>query len=480
MSQFARTHLGARAARGFSLAEVLMATIIIALGTLGLLAVFAGAASQQQSASQNTKGAFALSNAESLITQNFGTLQATTGFTSLPPNDWYRLAMDEDDYHLLVVPPEVMGNDVYALKTVFNEELYAGTSLQDDSRVDCSGAPPDDQPNFSPASSSITFSQRRIEPKDTTLTVFIRYFDPDELRWSTTVPREFSRMDNGNVNEGVDLYLDPLDTNSSRISMNPAHSDGAGAPEFAEITQWDLDFTEMFGAGAIPSNACCRSLVITADYSWRSESLVSLNDRMTTRRDATSSELRFVPDLAMSVAFRRRESAPAQAVIFVYQLTPSSGAAEYIPPETEADISASSGGRSPLRLAEGLELGYDLVLEQYFFQGDLDEAWVLASGQVLLVVGDDAGSSTDPSMQGADAPVRVERVVRESGGLRAYIDRVPRFNNRSMLSATQRENETRVPLDVLAVNDSVESEADGSVWKLRALEAKVVDLPVNP
>jgi hypothetical protein len=181
----------------------------------------------------------------------------------------------------------------------------------------------------------------------------------------------------------------------------------------------------------------------------------------------------------MSVAFRRKDSG-AQAAIFIYQLTPSSGAAEYIPPETEAHLSASSGGRSPLRLAEDLELGYDPVLEQYFFQGELDEAWVLARGQVLLPVGVDPGDPDDPSTEGADAPVRVERVVREGSGLRAYIDRVPRFNNRSMLSATQRENGTTVPLDVLAVNDSVVSEADDSVWKLRALEAKVVDLPVNP
>ncbi|GAB4519720.1 MAG: hypothetical protein Tsb0013_23490 [Phycisphaerales bacterium] len=90
-------HHGARPRprRGFTLLEVLMSAFVIALGSLGLLALFAGAASQQQASAQLTDSVTFSKNAESVIktkVENFGSDTRLGCFTpTFEPDYWYAL-----------------------------------------------------------------------------------------------------------------------------------------------------------------------------------------------------------------------------------------------------------------------------------------------------------------------------------------------------------------------------------------------------
>ena len=110
--------------RGFTLLEVLMAAIVISLGVLGLTALFAGAARQQQVASEMTRSVIATKNAEAMIARTFGQLTASDPdqlrqcFRS---DRWYPVPMDDRDYYLKIdnacagAPADDLGAPVYFL-----------------------------------------------------------------------------------------------------------------------------------------------------------------------------------------------------------------------------------------------------------------------------------------------------------------------------------------------------------------------------
>lgn len=97
--------------RAFTLIEILIAVVIIALGMIGLAALFAGTARQQQVASTLTKSITASKNAESIAVEKFSTLRdvsdlqhcvpAYAGDPALVPADqrltpeWRRLNVSE-------------------------------------------------------------------------------------------------------------------------------------------------------------------------------------------------------------------------------------------------------------------------------------------------------------------------------------------------------------------------------------------------
>ena len=92
---------------GFTLIEVLLATFVIALGVLGILALFAGAAKQQQASSFETAAIFATKNAEGLLTSNFSALGVDPG--APPPREdvWHILPMRgcDEQQRYLTAPP---------------------------------------------------------------------------------------------------------------------------------------------------------------------------------------------------------------------------------------------------------------------------------------------------------------------------------------------------------------------------------------
>lgn len=89
---FRATRPAVRRSRGFTLIEVLMAAFVMAIGVLGLTALFAGAARQQQLSSQTTRSVSAARSADAFIAERFGPIADIQGNTvlqrgtSIPPN----------------------------------------------------------------------------------------------------------------------------------------------------------------------------------------------------------------------------------------------------------------------------------------------------------------------------------------------------------------------------------------------------------
>ena len=82
--------------RGFTLIEVLIAAFIVSLGVIGLAALFAGAARQQQVASQTTRSVSMSKGAEALIVPNLGSVQAAGGAANWEDGVWYYVPSDEN------------------------------------------------------------------------------------------------------------------------------------------------------------------------------------------------------------------------------------------------------------------------------------------------------------------------------------------------------------------------------------------------
>jgi prepilin-type N-terminal cleavage/methylation domain-containing protein len=110
--------MSARRARpGFTLIEVLMAAFVLALGVLGLAALFAGAARQQQIASETTQSVSLSKGAEATIRQNFGRLSSDCnddlGFGS---KEWVALRSEQDLHYLTISSGNYDGSVYFAAK----------------------------------------------------------------------------------------------------------------------------------------------------------------------------------------------------------------------------------------------------------------------------------------------------------------------------------------------------------------------------
>ncbi|MCA9312498.1 MAG: prepilin-type N-terminal cleavage/methylation domain-containing protein, partial [Phycisphaerales bacterium] len=105
-----RNHNPSAGHKGFTLLEVLMAAIIISLGVLGITALFAGAARQQQIASEMTRSVISSKNAEAIIAPTFGQLAASEPdilADFYPPDQWVPVFMERDDHYLTTADPDI-------------------------------------------------------------------------------------------------------------------------------------------------------------------------------------------------------------------------------------------------------------------------------------------------------------------------------------------------------------------------------------
>jgi len=105
---------------GFTLIEVMMATVIMALGILGLLALFAGTARQQQVSSEATRSLLITSNARAIMGSAVGRLDdaidnaglSTPGgpLASLNPDVWYPMTSIGNTLMTTALTPKVIGS----------------------------------------------------------------------------------------------------------------------------------------------------------------------------------------------------------------------------------------------------------------------------------------------------------------------------------------------------------------------------------
>ena len=118
---------------GYSLIEVLIATTVLALGTLGLIAILAGSASQQRSASMQNLSVGVVKNADGLLSRMLGRNGSTLG--AIPVGQWTNVIMDVNSHYLTVAPgyllvPEPLPTTVYTVPGPFQEGMTGVSAFQ--------------------------------------------------------------------------------------------------------------------------------------------------------------------------------------------------------------------------------------------------------------------------------------------------------------------------------------------------------------
>ncbi len=456
-------------ARAFTLVEVMLAAFIIAIGMVGLLALFAGAAAQQQSASLVTQSVISTRNAQAMVVRNFGQLTAPPNCNTLQglaPGVWYGLPMHPSSHYLTVNPRRNQCG------------LYFLVPAPDAPRTLYTVADPmmaQGQAGFLNAPTGIfqallDLGQRRIEPATLVFEVVTNDTvapNARTLRYVRSQPQTPNPIPDGG---GRFAYYNSAGAPDMNDYIRVDSQESLDGTRPAEIIS--MNIADVAGTRYIES--------ITAyDFSYRNDQLVSLSDRLNFRADSTAPEGRR-PEMGYSLLYRRTPTS-AQIAAFTYRLTAPSASAEWVPPERMEDLAAHN---SPLRRAR-VDLGYDSTTKEYYFEllaGDTETGrWAVQTGQVLLVEGSENQSNPIPlpTQLGSDLPVTVTRQALVNRLWRGYVDQAPRASGVSQLEPERRVAGTKQRLSVWGVADVARSRKDGSLWRLSPLEARIIQVP-NP
>lgn len=499
-----------RSRGGFTLIEVLIATFVIALGAIGLLALFAGAASQQRVASQTTAAVIVSKNAEAIISPRFGRIEGTL-FDGLPgPDDiergvWYPVPADRDGN--LSINPEATNirerqqayflldrNESTVLFDLPESQQWRQLALgRGVFRADGQGP---DSAIFNTSPYAVReFPVDRVDGRGTATIQVITNDKPllgdPAYNYRGEVTSRFVYV-NTNYDQGRPLNWPlnaPFDTEGEYALFTP--SGGMPGPTGAYIlvkrvedptTNELLSYIERFDLRPIvdpngdPQFQRHVQRIIVPRVVYRSAQVISARDRVIEVRDSDF-DAGVRPDVAYSLLFRKLESGSSQIAVFTYFISGSDRSGRFSLAEDARDAPspfANDPGSDEwgLRIISNAVLAYDDEREQFYFEAESDEEIdALEPGAVLLVVGERASSSN--RIIGADLPVRVVRQVRapNGNGFRSYINRVPRSEGRSMLPF---RNQTR-QLSLWAIRRDVVS-TDGSEWSLRPRELRIFNV----
>ncbi len=515
---------------GFTLIEVLMAAFIIALGVLGLSALFAGAARQQQVASQTTSAVVVSNNAEAIVARNFGTIDGAgfVGAGSPLEGVWYPIPVpdtatgnnySEDNYlsidaadngdidgtvYFLVDEPQSVVLMEWPQRQDLDAE-YRVASAADRSRVYSRGVSERALPHGRIEPTSLTEVRVTLGPTSETSderdrVLYFSYVHGSDVRaqvdggtlptspdqgnaindWGTLPssaddpddPSDDERLlrlfPNGQVNYSNYIVLD--------VGLGPDAPRLYTDPEPARILAMNI------GTVRDVTGLQIRRVEVTS-YKWRNDRLISLEDRIVSKEDATSASGRR-PDIGYSLLYRRFNTGASQIGVFTYQLTPVDGTALrptgtvrageplFVPKERKSEL---DNGDAPVRKATGVDLAYDNVNKNYYIsvpQDNEDIRWVAEPGQLLVISERESQSAITNLFSGADLPVRVLRKTRVGNTIRADLDRVPRSAGESMLLNL---NQT-LDVSVWAVQETVKSRRSNATWKLSPLDFRVIQV----
>jgi prepilin-type N-terminal cleavage/methylation domain-containing protein len=503
MNQFKHTTQAA-ALRGFTLIEVLIASFVIALGTLGLIALFAGAASQQRVASQTTASVIVSKNAEAIIAPRFGRIEGTLfdgidepGNSELERGVWHPVPADSRGN--LSISPRGSDNPsdfdarqeaYFVLERNETSVLYSLPNVSNwvNIAIGKSRYPEDPPLNNSPYEIR-SFPVDRLDaqltgvidvnigerfgpnPQDigtfrvSFIYVPVDYADGRPLDWPTGV--QFSP--NGEValfSRNGELPGDDQDYIVVRRNEDPV---GNGSLSFIDR----IRLAELVPPTSAGGNPRFIEQISVPRIVYRSANVISASDRVIEVRD-NDFEAGVRPDIGYSLLFRKRESGDSQIALFTYFINGSDLDGRFRLAEREVDRPSPFGSDSgsdewALRMIPSVQLAFDDDRGQHYFLAESDEQIAaLAPGAILLVSGEDSGGAN--RVLGADLPVRVVRQIRapNGNGFRSYIDRVPRFAGKSMLPF---RNQTR-NLDLWTIRETVEA-IDGSRWNLQPRELRI-------
>lgn len=457
--------------RGFTLLEVLMAAIIISLGVLGITALFAGAARQQQIASQTTRSVIASKNGEAIIASAFGQINAnqpTVLATEFPPDVWVRIPMDPTFHHLTlpgVDDPGTPGPDIYFLvaPTVgLPAEIYSATSTGADyltlrGRDTHNAMRPwinafQDLPNrrIDPFSVSEIRVTARSTPGATPqlysyrLPARVKRGEPEANVWPDATGNRWQFVIDGRISA----------KNQDFIELN-CRLDSGNAGPFASIGQ--------FRIAGIDGNHYIDSIEVV-DYRWRSDRLISLRDRLVYAAGSDQ------PSLGYSVLYRRTSDGGNQMALITYGLSARTPSGEWLPPERLND---EDGPLIELNFGD-VTVHYDPnVSQHYVTMMNDDDARYLKPGQILFLQAElDIDGDTFTERVGADFAVRVARRQKVGPEVRGYLETAPRAAGQAML----QDYGSTVSASAWLVNESVRSLEDNSDWFLTPLEFRVFQL----
>jgi prepilin-type N-terminal cleavage/methylation domain-containing protein len=419
--------------RAFTLVEVLIATIVLGLGVLGLSALFAGAARQQQSSAELSRAVVFSQNAASFLRPKLGQLISTssTGPT-LANGVWDALMTDMTDNLLrsrLALTPgsaslffsadgiktTYVSSDVssppgpiYYYGTTFSPSPGVTARLFDPVlphsrvvpdnnlrvRVDW-GAPSGGGPGPGPGPGPIGGV---VFQPDTDVLIP----DPVVAAYDATgqIPEFIWLFPGGvNPNKSIVSFPNPVGGPDPYVKMRLGGMTG----EKARIEEVNL--------GSLYTSGDALKTVVVDSYNWLNDQVVSINDRLLYEYDETfPGDKR--PTTGYSVLYRVRPNGiGAEAAVITYALRPlaipdlDDDELQFIPPETPQSYPDDSILREvPATLAYDRDSGTYLIMAK-----DPLDNWITDPGQILMMSSEDGVASVLPNSTdyGADAPVRV-------------------------------------------------------------------------
>ncbi|GEM_PF-2665308 len=499
-----------RGAAGFTLIEVLIAAVLLALGALSLLVLFAGAATQQRLASESTQSLLTTKSAEATIGPRFGRM-AGPALGAVSTGEWFVLPVDEETVgdsrepgsSVLTIDPLKNGSLYFVVEEEGETSLYeyqgqeqspgnalfAGRYRHDTGEGDVPSG--NDSGVFlggnARRSTLSTFAHSRLDPS-TLNDIFVVVRERRETPEGTEEFRDLAPIRYALVNEaealsgfGPDFPPNPLEPGGFRVDPNddilmytPSGSvdpddyilldvNGKGGPNEIEdvspggLVSFSIESVHQESiSNPIPSSNKVPRYVsrIYADgYGWRTAELSDRRDRVSLDRNGD-------PKSGYAVLYRTTTTGATQMALATYLIRGSAeeGAA-FVPVERvdrDGQLFRRPADDHPLQRVT-VRLAYDDERERYFVRPtDREENWSIEAGQFLLI---EKGPRFDDG--GADAPVRVVSQLTVDGERRGYLDRVPRVNGRTMLPDRGR-TET---LEAFAVQDVIR-DVEGVSWRL--------------
>ncbi len=525
------------AQRAFTLVEVMLAAVIIALGVLGLTALFAGAAKTQVDTARLTRASQAIERAADAARARFvsvgkGRLNPQSTFTidqydpgiTVPGvvTVWHPFAAfrDQNDpaypSHALAVDPRV--NPTTGSLQLFTLVETPEMVLYEDPLGEY-GTPPGvmvKPANHAAANINLPTGAQRYQydwrtvsvtgnPFWTTLGIsrireipFAR-FEPGTLRVRFEIARQGPEADSLRVLSRRFVVItdaafadDPDDANVPDEDNVPAPAGQADGVFSIDRSSWMLFDRGLDPRGGfqLPGATEPRARLIGFSVpvranEWverivlepalrRVDRLLTLEERVVRNADGTHT--------GVTALWRRTRDGGHQLGMVSYVAEPvSSGASTpFVPPES---------GPAPDRLWRRvrLTLSYDRGAQRFTLEtNQTDRAFALATGQILLVAGEGSDPSGPPSDPGAESFVRVARtVIGATGRVIGYLDEPPQDrgypliwpNGYGAATSFAQTLPNTATVAVWALAPQVRSlTPDSRVWRIRPIEHRVVDV----
>jgi len=467
-------------AGAFTLIEVLVATIVLGLGVLGLSALFAGAATQQQTAASVSRSVAFTQGGVGLIGDKLSSIVNAGGSATLPEGVWDALVSDDADTRLGGV-----------LRTSF-ASLPLSASDQFGFLTDATSGTFAEFEDLSPPTANLPTTPLRHDRiwVEEGFSVEVQ-FGSEKFGASATV-RYAMDTDIGPPPMGdpdLQQFLQGNAPAPNEIKLwlngdfNPSASASAG--DFITLTTGFDGGNASLASGQFivpprPDGAPWQFVkVVNGGYRWFDDLLVSINDRTQYIPSDTVPGGR-LPVLSYHILYREANG-QAEVAVLTYALRPVSAVRNgedelpFVPPDTRQDFASDE---AVLREVE-VTLGQDQSGAYYIVPAREEDEWIVQTGQILLMssINGAASAPTTPGATpdpGADTPVRVLTVRTVGGERRAMLDDSPRIGSRSVLDPTIGPTQD---IHVWAVAPIVRSRSsDETEWQLIPVEASTFKL----